>query len=572
LDSDDRSGFYLGDWWVSPREGRITRGEEVVRLEPKVMDVLVYLASRPGEVVTREELELHVWHGAVVGYDAVTGTVIKLRRALQDRSRERRLILTIPKRGYQLIAPVTVPGESDRGDRYSGAAREDSARQKVPRARSRIPRITGVAVVASVSVVVLALLLGVVSSFLPQPAPQKTTAKAERPSIVVLPFENLGDDPRQERLADGMTEDLITDLARSSDLLVVESDSSSAYQEREDSAQKVAEDLDVSFVFQGSIRPVGDVVRINARLIEARTGVTTWAERYDRTKKELFAIQDEMARGVIEALGVRLTNEEQERLARRATSDLEAYAQFREGQAISKVQTEEAQKRAAEAYRRAIEIDPTYGRAYSALAYTWAHAFRRGWTDAPMEALDRALELAKNGVALDDSIPQTHWALGYVYLFRKEYEKAEEAAEQAITIAPNYADGYGLLALISNNLGKPERALEFVAKGMRLNPYYTWDYPYNAGRAYYTLGDYPNAIQQLEDAQERNPNATPIKVFLAASYVGAGRQEDAEWLAQELQMLSGAETLSHIEKTAPMANPAHKRLLLDHLREAGLPQ
>ena len=153
-----------------------------------------------------------------------------------------------------------------------------------------------------------------------------------------------------------------------------------------------------------------------------------------------------------------------------------------------------------------------------------AVAFRRGWTDTPIETLARALELAKKGVALDDSIPQTHWALGYVYLMRKELENAEAAAMQSIAVAPNYADGYGLLALINNNLGNPEKAIELINRGMQLNPYYTWDYPYNLGRAYYTLGRYEDAISELEKARERNENAAPIKLYLIASYVRSGRE------------------------------------------------
>jgi adenylate cyclase len=558
----DQKAFLVDDWRVSPREGLLRRGQETVRLEPKAMEVLVYLASRPGEVITREDLEREVWHGAVVGYDAVTGTVIKLRKALRDSAREPRLIVTVPKRGYQLIAPITMPEDThpERGDAMSPLR---------TRATSGWSGIRVFLLAAGVLVLVWAAVW--LSTPLDAPG-QRTNTTVQRPSIVVLPFKSLGDDPRQENLADGMTEDLITDLSRSSSLLVIASNSSFAYKGRQVKPGDVARGLNVAYVVQGNIRSVGDAIRVNVRLVNAKTGFNRWAARYDRKAEDIFAIQDEMTARIVKALDVTLTRQEQQRLTHRATSSLRAYDLFREGQAISKLATKQALEQARYAYRKAIKVDPSYGRAYGALGYVLATLFRRGWTNAPMETADRALELAKKAVALDDSIPQTYWSLGYVHLFRKEYERAERAAEQSVAIAPNYADGYGLLALISNNLGKPQRAVELITKGMRLNPYYTWDYPLNLGWAYYSLGRYDDAVRELEEARQRNPNAVPILLFLTASYVRVGRQDDAEWLATELQVLSGAETITQIEKASPIANTRYKRALLEDLRKAGLPE
>jgi tetratricopeptide (TPR) repeat protein len=155
---------------------------------------------------------------------------------------------------------------------------------------------------------------------------------------------------------------------------------------------------------------------------------------------------------------------------------------------------------------------------------------------------------------------------------RRELEHAAAAAMRSIAIAPNYADGYGLLALINNNLGRPEKAIEQINKGIELNPYYTWDYPYNLGRAYYTLGRYEEAIAALEKAQESNENAAPIKLFLIASYVRAGRVGDAEWQAEELQMVNPEETISHTDKAIPISDPELKKAFLEDLRRAGLPE
>jgi len=199
-------------------------------------------------------------------------------------------------------------------------------------------------------------------------------------------------------------------------------------------------------------------------------------------------------------------------------------------------------------------------------------AYRRGWTDTPMETLDRALALAEQATLLDSSTPQTYWVLGYVYMMRKDLDAAERAVKQAITISPNYADGYGLLALLNNQRGNATKAIELIKKGMALNPYYTFDYPYNLGRAYYTLGKYKEAIAALEKAQERNENVIPPKIFLAASYMEDGRIDDAQWTVEQMRVLSPDISLSHIEKTIPISDKYLKEKLLHDLGSAGLPQ
>jgi adenylate cyclase len=563
--------FFIENWRVSPPEGLLVRGTEMVRLEPKAMEVLVYFASRPGEVITREELEREVWHGALVGYDAVTNTVIKLRKALQDNARQPRFIATIPKMGYQLIAPIAYPEEDERPESASPADSESVAEVPGKRPSWPVPTI-GWAIAALVLVIGLVWLWPVVTSSTAPATPANSNSSVEPPSIAVLPFENLSHDPNQDYLADGITEDIITDLSRLSSVQVIASNTSLAYKGRQVPVEDVGTDLNVGFVLKGSIQRLGDSVRVNAQLVDAKTGFNIWAQRFDRKISEVFAVRDEVTRSIVNALAVKVTYQEKSRLAQRATDSLKAYDLFQEGQRISKGRTKEDEIQARELYQKAIELDPSYGRAYGAMAFSLAFDYQRGWTDTPVETLDRALVLAKQAVALDDSTPQTYWALSFVYLMRKEYENAEKVVTQALSIAPNYADGYGLLALINMNLGQPKRAIALNLKGMRLNPYFTSEYLYTHGVSHYMLGDYDEAIKALEQAQERNPNHVNYKLFLAASYVKAGRQDDAEWTAAELQVLDPTATLSTIEKTIPIASPESMRSLLADLRKAGLPE
>jgi TolB-like protein/DNA-binding winged helix-turn-helix (wHTH) protein/Flp pilus assembly protein TadD len=565
--------FFIEDWRVSPPEGLLVRGTEMVRLEPKAMEVLVYFASRPGEVITREELEREVWHGALIGYDAVTNTVIKLRKALQDNARQPRFITTIPKMGYQLIAPIAYPEEDERPESASPADSESVAEVPGKWPSWPVPRI-GWAIAALVGVLVIGLvwLWPVVTSSTAPATPANSNSSVAPPSIAVLPFENLSNDPKQDYLADGITEDIITDLSRLSNLLVIASNTSLTYKGRSVPVEKIGTDLNVEFVLKGSIQRLGDAIRVNAQLVNAKTGFNAWAQRYDRKVTEVFYVQDEMTRSIVNALAIKVTSQEKSRLAQRATDSLKAYDLFQEGQRISKGKTKEDEIQARELYQKAIELDPNYGRAYGSMAISLAWDYQRGWTDTPVETLDRALVLAKQAVALDDSMPQTYWALSFVHLMRKEYEDAEKAVTQALSIAPNYADGYGLLALIKMNLGQPKRAIEINTKAMRLNPYYTLEYLYTLGAASYMQGDYSTAIAKLEEAQQRNENQINVKLFLAASYVKAGKQDDAEWTAAQIQVLNPTATLSSLEKTIPIANPESMRAFLADLRKAGLPE
>jgi TolB-like protein/Flp pilus assembly protein TadD len=387
-----------------------------------------------------------------------------------------------------------------------------------------------------------------------------------------MPFKNLSDDPSQERLADAMTEDLITDLSGIAGARVIASNTAFSYRGRQIAAQSLKDELGVDYVLQGSVRRRGDELRVNAQLVDAATAFQIWAHRYDRPARETFAVQDELTREIVATLAIQLSPQEQTRLARQPTNNLVAYDHFQEGQRLGKVNTKETNLEAQAAYRRAIEADPTYGRAYGALAYTLAYNFRRGWNDSPMQTIDRALELALRGVELDGSIPQTFWSLGYVHLMRKEFAQAETSVMQALDISPSYADGFGLLALIDNVQGDAEAAIANIRKGMQLNPYYTWDYPYNLGRAYYILGEYDKAIEELEKAKARNPNVMPVRLVLAASYVRAGRKDDALWEIEEVQTINPFERLSHLAGTLATNDEESLQRFLQDLREAGLPE
>ncbi len=201
-------------------------------------------------------------------------------------------------------------------------------------------------------------------------------------------------------------------------------------------------------------------------------------------------------------------------------------------------------------YREAIELDPGFSRAYGATAVAMAFQYRRGFTDTPLETLNLALELAKKATTMNSNIPQVYWSLGYVHLIRKEHDKAVRAVQNAIQISPNYADAYGLLSLIYNNQGNPDGAIESITKGMKLNPYYSYDYPYNLGRAQYLSGRYEEAIVNLNEALEKSETVPSPRIYLIASYIKTGMVDDAEWEAENLQVQNPEMTISQIRRTS----------------------
>lgn len=546
LEKQTTRNFIVGDWLVKADEGILSRGSKIVRLEPKVMEVLVYFSSRAGEVITRDELERDVWKGAIVGYDAITKSIIKLRKGLEDDSRTPHYIATISKKGYQLISPVSFSTESN----YEKQIKNSPYPQYL---------IKFSALLLLVAVFWLVFILS---------EPSNKTL----PVVLVLPFENKNNNKEHDIFVDGMTEDVITDLSKISNLLVLSSNASFQYKGKVIKPQELRKTHNIDYILKGTIRRIEKTLKINVQVIDAKTNINIWAERYNRNVNDFFLIRNELVHSFVNELELKLTKHDVQQLITKATTNLKAYDHFLEGQQLSRQQTKSSNVLAREAYQRAIEIDPSYSRAYGAIAYTMALDYRRGWTNTPNETLDRALALAEQATLLNKRIPQTYWALGYVHLMRKEFEDAEKSAIKSIVIAPNYADGYGLLSLIYNNLGQPKQAIKYVTKGMQLNPYYTWDYPYNLGRAHYTLGNYDKAITTLELAQERNETAVAIKLFLAASYVRVNRIDDAEWTAEQLQTTDPNISISLTANTVPIPNLKLKNEFLNDLRKSGMPE
>ncbi len=267
-----------------------------------------------------------------------------------------------------------------------------------------------------------------------------------------------------------------------------------------------------------------------------------------RKLEDIFALQDEITGKIVSALVIQLSAREKADLALKATRNVAAYDLFLRGRQYDRLGTREGLEMAQAFYREAIQLDPRFGRAYGALARTLTRAMIWGFTERSAQGLDQALELAQQAVSLNNSLPQTHWALGYVHLHRHEGEPALAATQRSIELAPNYADGYALLALINNHAGRGQEAIRLINRAMALNPRYTWEYPNILGRGYYNLADYNKAVETFLDALARNEIVGIPRLFLISSYVRLDRLDDARWEVAQLQTHNPQMTLSQLRR------------------------
>ena len=557
--------FLVADWTVDAPANRLLRDGEEVRLEPKVMSVLVYLATHRGEVVSRDELERGVWTGMVVGYDAVTNTIIKLRRALGDNARAPSIIETISKQGYRLIADVRpAVGERPTGDADTPAKPGPTASATAAGRRALVPAAGLLALILAVAMVAVYVFQG------SRDGRDLVSAPVQPPSIAVLPFANPTADASQAYFANGITEDLITELSKVSGLLVVARESAFAYEDSAEPSGRIGRELGARFLLRGSLRREGEQLRLNVRLIDTRDERALWAERYDRQLTDIFRIQDELTAEIVSALEVKLAPEDRRRLARNHEASVEAYDELLRGLAHYGRRTVEDNEVAKGHYERAIELDPQYARAFSALALTHMRDALEGWAPSAQGSMERAEKLVERATQLDPRVPQIYFVRGLIALYRGAHAEAVREIEEAIALSPGYADAHALLAWVLHYAGRPTEGLDAMERSVRLNPRLPSIYRLVRGANFYALGDDASAVDDLAQGVRMNPTFQWLRLWLAAAYAGSDRIEEAQWEAAELMELNPGFRLEHVRQVHPIRDPDYRERFLADLRKAGL--
>jgi adenylate cyclase len=388
---------------------------------------------------------------------------------------------------------------------------------------------------------------------------------------VVLAFENMSHDPEQEYFADGIAEDVITDLSKISGLFVIARNSAFTYKGKPVNLQQVSRELGVRYVLEGSVRKAGNRVRITAQLIDGSSGGHVWAERYDRDLTDIFEVQDEVTGEIVAALKVHLTLDERRRVESRGTSSIAAHDRFLRGRQLFWQMSREAIAQAQTLFEQAIALDPDFCLAHAYLAFTHTQQAINRWSADPEGSLERAKELADRALTLDPTEAEAHYVRGIVHLWQqKNVDQAIADAERAIALDPNFARGYGSLGAALHYAGRSEEALERLATMARLDPHHPPSYQHFVAQALFALERFEDAVRALKARLARQPHSDVSHVLLAACYGHLGRTDGARAEWQEALRINPDYSIEHRRQILPYKNPADFERVLEGLRKAGI--
>jgi TolB-like protein/class 3 adenylate cyclase/Flp pilus assembly protein TadD len=394
----------------------------------------------------------------------------------------------------------------------------------------------------------------------------------DRPSIAVLPFTDLEVAGGQGRLGDGLAESITASLSKVSGIFVIAPGTTVTYRDRAVTASRVAEQLGVRYVLDGSVQRAGPKVRITARLVDALSGRHVWSGRYDREITDLFAFQDDITLNVVTALQVTLTDGEMVQVRRRGTDNLEAWLLVTQSLELMMRFTREDNARARQAAERAVALDATYPDAYVRLARTHLLDYQTGWAENRAESLRRCVELVHKAVTLDPSYPDAYILLGTIHLFLGQHADATAYAEKAVAISPSHSLAIATLAMVRNYAGQPQEAIPLLHKAMRLSPYYPDWFLGELGRAYFQSGQLDAAIRSLNQRLVRSPNNGEALVLLAASLSAAGREAEARAALARFIEPRPAYTVRDYAAGEFYRDRVDLERVLAALRRAGLPE
>jgi adenylate cyclase len=394
----------------------------------------------------------------------------------------------------------------------------------------------------------------------------------DKPSIAVLPFNNMSGDPSQEYFSDGLTEQIINGLCKVSNLFVIARNSSFAYKGKPISIKQIARELGVKYILEGSVQRAGDRVRITAQLIDATTDYHLWSENYDRDLEDIFALQDEIALKIIDIMHIKFTLGEQARLWAGMTNNIQAYDMFMRGNecfyGFSGQDIAEARKFA----KAAIDLDKEYALAYVLLGATLWFDLALGKSKSPLMDLEDIEKCALKALKLNDSLDLAHGLLGSVHLSKSQHQKAIEEGNKAVALNPNGAEAHAMLALILTHSGNHEKAIEFMKRAFRLNPIPPPHYYSNLGTAYCMNGQYLEAIEACKKAIIKSPDFLVPYLIIAASYSSLEKYEKARKTVAEILRIEPKFSVEIMAMYAPFEQKTDLENLREGIRKAGLPE
>ena len=402
-------------------------------------------------------------------------------------------------------------------------------------------------------------------------APRPTPAPPDKPSIAVLAFTNMSGDPEQEYFSDGISEDIITDLSKLSELQVIARNSTFTYKGRPVDVKRVGHELGVRYLLEGSVRKAGNRVRVTGQLIDVASGAHIWADRFDRDLTDIFAVQDELTQKIISALRVKLTPEQKDRLARKNKIDEEAYDLFLRGRELSWHATKSNSVEARNLLGRAVTINPDFAAAHANIAATHLNDYANGWSEIPEESLQTGLEIAERAVRLDELDPISHEKLAIALFFHWELDRVLAEARRCLVLAPSSSGGHALIARILTCSGDAASAIKMIDASMRLDPLYRGLALHFLAEARFSLGQFNEAVAILTERLRRTPNSETSHALLAACYGHLGRFDEARGAWADVMRIAPNFSIERQRRILPYKNPYDFERRVEGMRKAGLP-
>jgi adenylate cyclase len=520
--------FLFDNYALDTDRRELRRGAVTVPVEPQVFDLVAYLIENRERVVSKDALVAAIWGGRIVSESALTTRINAARCAIGDSGAEQRLIKTPARKGVRFVGAVREEAKPEMGEANPAAQR-----------------------------------------------PKAELSRPDKPSIAVLPFSNLCDDPQQDYFSDGLTEDIITELSRFSELLIIARNLSFQYKGKGADIRQIGRELGVRYVLEGSVRRSGDRIRITAQLIEAATGAHHWAERYDRELGDVFALQDEMARAIVAILAAHVNRAEIDRALLKPPAAWEAYDYYLRGAEsfMNRQRTKASVYDARHLLEQSLAIDPDYARAAAMLSHTHIYAYSEPFDCDYLNAaaLDRAFALAETAVHLDARLPQAHAQLGSVLLFKRRHDAAIAEFERAFALNPNFVDNrYGAVLLYS---GEPERAIKVLEANLHLDPFQPLNLSLGAmGLANYMVKRYRDAVRLFQECASCLPGRQTTHHWLASAYAQLGQLEEARAEAAVVLRINPGFTIDQWKRLDVHKNPEDTEHRIEGMRKAGLPE
>ena len=520
--------FLFGGHTLDTDRRELRRGADAIAVEPQVFDLLVYLVENRDRVVSKDDLIASVWSHRIVSDSTLTSRINAARRAVGDSGQEQKLIRTVARKGLRFVGDVRTQPNAD-----------EPAYTAAPAEESHPPRTA-----------------------LPLP---------DRPAIAVLPFINLSGDSEQGYFSDGISEDIITALSKLRWFFVIARNSSFIYKGKAVHMKQVAEELGVGYVLEGSVHKDGDRVRITAQFNDVATGSHIWAERYDRSLADVFAVQDEITEAIVAAIEPQLYAAESFRARRKAPDRLDAWDLVMRALSHYWRVTPQDYVVAQALLEKAISIDPNYGQALGVLATSYMFPAHMGWMEMAT-ATTVAERSALAAIRADSEDPWAHNALGHVYLFARRFDDSLAEFELALRLNPNFSLAQGFYGLLLSYCGRWEEAIVAAGRALRLSPRDPFSGVYTGITAYahFVGRNYNEAMQLAREAIRARSDFVGGHRVLTAAAGMAGQTETAAIALQELRRAQPNVSLNWIAVQMPIMLDAEREHYLEGLRRAGL--